>query len=103
MEFIESVLFTKYVYNYISDDEYSSLQRFLSFHPKNGDLIPGGGGLRKIRWQAQGKGKRGGIRIIYYFVGKRDEIWFLSIYAKNELTDISKEILAQLKKEIKNA
>ena len=72
------------------------------FHPQSGDLIPGGGGLRKLRWQAKGKGKRGGGRVIYYFVGKRDEIWLLSIFAKNELTDIPKEILAQLRKEIKH-
>lgn len=103
MEFIESSAFTKYVYDYMDDDDFSALQRFLIFSPEYGDLIPGGGGLRKLRWQAKGKGKRGGVRVIYYFVGKREEIWLLTIYAKNELTDIPKEILTQLKKEIKNA
>jgi mRNA-degrading endonuclease RelE of RelBE toxin-antitoxin system len=103
MEFIETSAFTKYVYDYLDDVEFSALQWFLVLHPEFGDLMPGGGGLRKLRWQAKGKGKRGGARIIYYFVGKRDEIWLLSIYGKNELSDIPKEILAQLRKEIKNA
>jgi mRNA-degrading endonuclease RelE of RelBE toxin-antitoxin system len=103
MEFIEATAFTKYVYDYIDEDEFSALQWFLVLHPQSGDLIPGGGGLRKLRWQAKGKGKRGGVRVIYYFVGKRDEIWLLSIYAKNELTDIPKDVLAQLRKEIENA
>ena len=103
MEFIETSAFSKYVYDYLDDIEFSALQWFLVLHPQSGDLIPGGGGLRKLRWQAKGKGKRGGVRVIYYFVGKREEIWLLSIYAKNELSDIPKEILAQLRKEIKNA
>ncbi len=102
MEFIESSAFTKHVYNYLDDTEFSALQWFLCFHPESGNLIPGGGGLRKLRWQAKGKGKRSGVRVIYYFVGKRDEIWLLTIYAKNELVDIPKEILVQLRKEIKN-
>jgi len=103
MEFIESPSFTKYIYDYIDDDEFAALQWFLVNHPKAGDLIPQGGGIRKLRWQAKGRGKRGGIRVIYYFVGKREEIWFLSVYAKNELTDIPKDILVQLRKEVKNA
>lgn len=103
MEFIETSVFTKYIYDYMDDDDFSALQRFLMFHPEYGDLIPEGGGLRKLRWQGKGKGKRGGVRIIYYFVGKRDEIWLLTIYAKNELTDIPKAVLAHLRKEIKNA
>jgi len=103
MEFVESSAFTKYVYEYINDDEFSALQLFLAHNPKAGDLIPAGGGLRKLRWKTKDKGKRGGIRVIYYFVGKRDEIWLLTIYAKNELTDIPKDVLMQLRKEIKNA
>jgi mRNA-degrading endonuclease RelE of RelBE toxin-antitoxin system len=78
------------------------MQWFLVSHPESGDLIPGSGGLRKLRWGAKGKGKRGGIRIIYYLVKKNKEIWLLSIFAKNELSDLPKEVLAQLRKEIQN-
>ena len=102
MEFIEALSFTKYVYEYIDDEEFSAMQWFLVSHPESGDLIPGSGGLRKLRWGAKGKGKRGGIRIIYYLVKKNKEIWLLSIFAKNELSDLPKEVLAQLRKEIQN-
>ena len=102
MEFFEATAFTRYIYDYMDDDEFSALQRFLIFNPEFGDVITGGGGIRKLRWQSKGKGKRGGVRIIYYYVKKREEILLLSVYGKNELDDLSKEILAQLRKEIKN-
>ena len=67
MEFIEATAFTKYVYTYLSEDEYVGLQSFLLQYPEAGQVVPGSGGVRKLRWRMAGKGKRGGVRIIYYF------------------------------------
>ena len=91
MAFIESPAFSKYVNDYLRDDDYSSLQRYLEQCPDSGDLIPGTGGLRKLRWQDQtrGKGKRGGLRIIYYYFLSDQQIWFLTIYDKNEAADLT--------------
>jgi len=64
--FIETRLFTKLVIEYLADEEYGALQESLMRNPDVGPVIPGSGGIRKIRWAAQGRGKRGGYRIIYY-------------------------------------
>jgi len=66
MVFIETPTFTKTITGLLTDDEYRLLQNELAQNPEEGDLIPGGGGVRKIRFAAQGKGKRGGARLIYY-------------------------------------
>jgi hypothetical protein len=66
MQFIETSVFTKRIAEMLTDDEYHALQETLIQNPKAGPLIPGGNGLRKYRWAASGKGKRGGVRIIYY-------------------------------------
>lgn len=65
----------------MSDDEYRELQTFLIAHPDGGDLIPGGGGLRKIRWSGSGRGKRGGTRVIYYW-GDPEILLMLLAYKK---------------------
>jgi len=100
MEFIESSIFQKYVYTYMDDDEYSALQWHLAQHPLAGDLIPRSGGLRKVRWRMQGSGKRGGARVIYYYRSKNNQIWLLTIYAKNEMENISTKVLELLRKEV---
>lgn len=102
MEFIESKAFTKYVYTYLTDDEYLGLQSFLFHYPESGRVIPGSGGLRKLRWAMAGKGKSGGLRIIYYFKKHIDEIWLLTIYSKREIDNIPTHILRQIAEEIKN-
>lgn len=93
MVFIESQLFTKLLPNYLSDEEYQQFQRALMTQPDLGEVIQGTGGIRKIRWssQSKGKGKRGGIRIIYYHQNIRGQIYLLTLYAKNEITDLSSE------------
>lgn len=68
MEIIETQVFTKDIVKLLSDNEYRELQKALVENPLLGHLIPGGAGLRKLRWSAGGKGKRGGLRIIYYYV-----------------------------------
>ena len=64
--FVETPLFTRLVGDYLDDDEYRALQRALAAHPEAGAVIPGSGGVRKIRWGAESRGKRGGVRIIYF-------------------------------------
>ena len=103
MEFIESTAFTKHIYDYLSDDEYLGLQSFLLQYPESGKVVPGSGGIRKVRWAMSGKGKSGGVRVIYYFKKQDDEIWLLTIYSKNEVENIPAHVLRQIAKEIKNA
>lgn len=98
MVFIESTSFTKYFNDYLTDDEYQKLQCFLVEHPSFGDLIQDTGGLRKLRWCLGNKGKRGGIRIIYYWQTAEDRIYFLTVYAKNEVSDLSAKEKKALKK-----
>ena len=102
MEFIEATLFTKYVYSYLSDDEYLGLQSYLLQFPESGKVVPGSGGVRKLRWAMTGTGKSGGVRVIYYFKKQDDEIWLLTIYSKNETENIPAHILRKIAEEIQN-
>jgi len=74
------------------------LQIHLVNKPDVGKLIPGSGGLRKLRWSAGGHGKRGGIRVIYYWFMSKDVILLLFTYPKNEQDDLTQEQLKQLRK-----
>ena len=102
MEFIETSLFTKLVYTYLTDDEYLGLQSYLLQFPESGKVVPGSGGVRKIRWAMSGTGKRGGVRVIYYFKKQDDEIWLLTIYSKSETENIPAHILRKIAEEIQN-
>lgn len=97
MIFLETSIFTRRVIGILSDDEYRELQAALVLRPDAGAVIPGGGGIRKIRWNASGRGKRGGSRIIYYWVTTQDRILMLFIYAKNESDNLTPEQLKTLK------
>ncbi len=102
MEFIETSLFTRLIYNYLDEDEYLGLQVYLLYHPESGKIVSGSGGVRKIRWAIKGKGKSGGIRVIYFWKATDDEIWLLTVYGKSERESIPGHILKQIAKEIKN-
>jgi len=102
MEFIEATAFTKYVYDYLTEDEYLGLQGFLLQNPEAGKIVRGSGGVRKVRWAITGKGKSGGVRVIYYFKKQDDEIWLLTIYSKSEVESIPAHVLRQIAKEIEN-
>ena len=102
MEFIEATAFTKHLYDYLTEDEYAGFQNFLLNHPETGDIVPGSGGVRKIRWAMSGMGKRGGARIIYYFKKQDNEIWLLTIYGKRETENIPAHILKRIAKEIEH-
>jgi mRNA-degrading endonuclease RelE of RelBE toxin-antitoxin system len=102
MEFIKATIFTKYVYTYLTDDEYLGLQSFLLKFPESGKVVPGSGGVRKLRWAMSGTGKRGGVRVIYYFKKQDDEIWLLTIYSKSKTENIPAHILRKIAEEIQN-
>ena len=95
--FRESPQFTKRMAGLMSDDEYSVLQWYLQQHVAEGDIVVGGGGLRKLRWKAPGRGKRGGLRLIYYWADARGCIYLVAVYAKNEKSDLTKQELQRLK------
>ncbi|MBU1667583.1 type II toxin-antitoxin system RelE/ParE family toxin [bacterium] len=106
MIFIESKIFEKLREKYFDDESYKSFQNFLLEQPLAGDVIQGTGGLRKIRWTANGKGKRSGTCTIYLYLVEKSHIHFLTVYAKNEMSDLTpneKKILKSIVEEIKNA
>ena len=93
MVFKETSVFTRQISKLISDESYREFQQELIFNPTAGDLIKGSGGLRKVRWRSAAGGKRGGIRVIYYWYVSDSEIYLLLAYGKKEKEDLSaKEI-----------
>lgn len=102
MRFVETSIFTEEVQNLLEEEEYRALQLALLFRPEQGAVIKGSGGLRKIRWGAKGKGKRGGCRIIYYLDKPQEIIYMLFPYEKSAQADLSPQqlkILSRLVKE----
>jgi len=89
MVFIETSVFTCQINKLISDENYSEMQRFLARLPTAGDLIRGSNGCRKLRWKATGRGKRGGVRLIYYWVTTDDQILMLVAYSKTTTEDLT--------------
>ena len=91
MEFIEAPAFTRHISEYLADDAYRELQTELANNPELGDLMPGTGGFRKLRWAdaRRGKGRRGGLRIVYYYFLSDLQIWLITIYDKDEAADLS--------------
>ena len=100
MIFIETTLFTSLLSEYLPDDEYRELQNYLAEHPEAGNLIKGSGGIRKIRWAFAGKGKSGGLRIIYYWKKSHDQIFMLTLYSKNEQENIDAATLNKIAKQL---
>jgi hypothetical protein len=100
ISFVETKLFTRLVGQYLTDEEYSSLQRELVENPEVGSVIPGSGGVRKMRWGMAGRGKRGGLRIIYFLRIRQGQVWMLTLYPKNVADNIPAHVLKQIKEEI---
>jgi hypothetical protein len=97
MVVFETSIFTKKIIALLNDEEYRSLQNILVEKPDSGDIIQGSGGIRKIRWGASGRGKRGGARVIYYWATQHDQIFMLYAYTKNERDDLTKDQLSVLR------
>lgn len=102
--FVELPAFERYRAAYIDDDGFRVLQDLLMLHPEAGDLIPGTGGLRKLRFidARRGKGKRGGLRVIYYWWELGSQFWLFTVYDKDEMGDLTPLERKALKKMIKD-
>jgi len=103
---VEFKLFTRLVEGRLTDRERLALTDFIATHPESGDLIPGAGGVRKLRWAASGRGKSGGARIITYFHCQNCPVYLITIYLKGERSDLSQSEIAWLHdaaKELSNA
>ena len=97
MVIVETSIFTKLIQELMSDDQYKDLQEALVVRPDMGDLIKGSGGLRKVRWNLEGKGKSGGVRAIYYWVTDDDHIRMLYVYPKGKQENLTQNQVKQLK------
>jgi mRNA-degrading endonuclease RelE of RelBE toxin-antitoxin system len=100
MIFIETSVFTREIKDLLPDEEYRMLQTALMFRPDAGDIIRGGGGLRKVRWSLPGMGKRGALRVIYYW-DPPDTIYMLLPYKKTDQDDLKPEQLKFLRVTVK--
>ena len=97
MVFIEDHGFARNRRQILDDDELMELFASLAVHPEAGKVIPGSGGLRKLRWAASGRGKRGGARVIYFWWISDDKILLLDIYEKKTKEDLSADEIKILK------
>ncbi len=101
LTFCETTRFSHRLGKRLADDDYAKLRRYLAENPDAGARIEGGGGIRKIRFALPGRGKSGGIRVIYYWAVRRDLILLLDIYTKNEQADLTDEQTNRLRVEAK--
>jgi hypothetical protein len=99
VQFVEAPGFSRHRDEYLDDDGIRELQQYLATNPEAGDLIAGAGGIRKLRWKdsRRGKGKRGGLRVIYYWFLSDEEIWLLTLFDKDEAADLTKGEKDQLR------
>jgi len=100
--FIESTSFERTRPLYLDEDEFSELQQFMMQNPEAGEVVPGSGGVRKLRWRRQGMGKRGGLRIIHFVRYEPNEFWMLALYAKAKQDNVPAHILKQLLEAFRN-
>lgn len=92
----ETPLFSKICFAYWTQEEYEEFKTFISLHPDSGDVEPDSNGIRKIRWVSGGRGKQGGVRVIYYNRLANGEIWLLTLYSKKDISQLSKKTLKLL-------
>jgi mRNA-degrading endonuclease RelE of RelBE toxin-antitoxin system len=107
MHFVETPIFTRRLESLLAEEEYRELQNALIEQPEAGVTIRGSGGLRKLRWAAKGRGKSGGVRVIYYWFVSPEKFLMLFIYPKNEQDNLTPEQTKRMKslveQELKNA
>jgi mRNA-degrading endonuclease RelE of RelBE toxin-antitoxin system len=82
----------------LTEDERQAITEFLASNPEAGDIIPGTGGLRKLRWPGKGKGTRGGYRVVYYFFNEAIPVYLLAVYPKGQQIDLTAAQKKQLTK-----
>lgn len=99
---VETPLFQRLADGYWTEQERSSFVSFIAANPEAGDVVPGSGGVRKVRWGSVGRGKRGGVRVLYLNRLAAGEVWLLVLYAKSEAENIPAHVLRQIKEEIEN-
>ena len=99
---VETPTFACLARDYWDGEDRTSFVTFIASNPEAGDVVPGSGGLRKIRWGRAGQGKRGGVHVIYYNRFANGEIWLLLIYGKSVKENVTSHVLAQIKEEIGN-
>lgn len=103
MEFIETQTFSRLLVDLLTDEEYADMQNVLLENPERGDLLKGGGGIRKLRHALPGRGKSGGVRVIYYWLRDDGQIYMLLIdpkSKKDDLTDRETALLREFVKEL---
>jgi hypothetical protein len=101
MEIVETSVFTRQIRALLKDDEYRELQEALVTKPLAGAVIRGSGGLRKLRWASKGRGKSGGVRVIYYYLASDERIFMLVAYGKGAKDDLTDKEVAALRKLVK--
>jgi hypothetical protein len=97
---IETPIFVRYAAEVWDDEERDAFVDWIARHPDSGDLIPGTGGLRKVRWSRAGMGKQGGARAIYFIRTNQNELVLLLAYAKAKFDNLSSDYLRRLKETI---
>lgn len=100
--FIELQPFAAVRDKYLSDDDFGAFQFYLAEHPDAGRVIPGSGGCRKVRWASEGRGKRGGVRVIYFLRLDPEQIVLVTMYAKNVQENLDSRLLRRLKETFEN-
>lgn len=100
VEVIQTRSFSRQIDDLLSASEYEELEWYLSCRPDAGPVIPASGGLRKLKWKAQGRGKRGGVRAIYYWHKSPSLILMLAAFGKNEQADLSRAELKAVRKAV---
>ncbi len=99
---IETPSFQRLWPDYWTEEERAEFAVWLAHNPETGDVVPGTGGVRKVRWARKGTGKSGGVRVIYFNRLRAGEIWLLLIYSKSVAENIPAHILRQVKEELEN-
>lgn len=102
MEFIETPTYTRLLLDLLTDDEYRGPQNTLVETPERGDVIKGGGGIRKLRYALTGRGKSGGVRVIYYWMRDDGQIYMLLIYPKSKKDTLTDQETALLREFVKD-
>lgn len=97
MRFVETPIFTEDIVELLPDEDYRMLQLALALRPEAGPVIRGSGGIRKLRWSVPGRGKRGGVRIMYYWAKGEDVVYMLLAYVKNRQENLTPQQLRVLR------